>query len=67
MLKRTKSRSAAGESKTTGPFAGEPSFRIGRSVQSQGTLMIPPMRKRTNTHGLRLRQKTRFTRPDWPQ
>jgi hypothetical protein len=28
---------------------------------------MPPMRSRINTHADRSRQKTRLTRPDWPQ
>jgi hypothetical protein len=28
---------------------------------------MPPIRNRTKTHGILSRQKTRFTRPAWPQ
>ena len=51
----------------THPVMGiRPDCGTGRSVQSHGTAVIPPMRSRTNTHGVRSRQNTRLTRPDWP-
>lgn len=64
------SRKAIGERSTVSPQSGagiSSIFGIGRSVQSQGTAISPPMRSRINIHGFRWRQKTRLTRPDWPQ
>ena len=39
----------------------------GRSVQFQGTAVMPPLRSRVSAHGARSRQKTCFNRPEWPQ
>src|SRR6201987_1825702 len=67
--KRTRSRRAIGESKAAGAYANDSGANCGtgRSVPPQGTAVLPPVRNRTSTHAVRSRQKTRLTRPDWPQ
>ncbi len=40
---------------------------MGRSVACQGTATIIPLLQRISTQGTPPRQKTRHTRPAWPQ
>ncbi len=64
------SRRALGDKRTVDRSSGDglrSDWGTGKSVQCQRTAVIPPVRKRTNTHGVCSRQNTRLTRPDCPR